>query len=449
MGSKRAPNPPSSASSPEPVEHPAVDTTSASPESSKKRKRASLPADELEIDVGLPEPQSKKALRKSKKTKANPDTKGEDGEAGEAGSADAPAAEAQKTSKQSEYGVWVGNLPFTADKTMLRVFFTRQGQIPDADITRVHMPTPTTPAQAGRVKPKNKGFAYVDFATSESLQKAIALSEELLNGRKVLIKDAKSYEGRPANATATAAALSGADPAAATPADGKAGKTAPTATSKRIFVGNLSFDVTKEDLEEHFGQAGEVEDVHVATFQDTGKCKGFAWVRFTELEAAQAAVQGYIFKEEPAEEDDVESEAEKSDSSSDDESERKTSKSKKQKKQKKRKWFINRLHARPLRCEYAEDASTRYKKRFGKGARDTAGGEGASTDADSAAPITEVDDSAPKTRVRSKGDKDARQEQRRRKHVDARNIKPGAALASAPRASGAIVAGAGKKTTFD
>lgn len=431
-------------------------------EKTKKRKRAVLPEDEIEVDVNAPEPPSKKAMREAKKAakRAKEDPEG----AAAAVAAAAAAADGEK--KRSDYGIWIGNLAFAVDKDMLRVFFTRQAQIPDAEITRLNMPVPQGPAQPGRTKPSNKGFAYVDFATEESLNKAIAMSETLVSGRKVLIKNAKSFEGRPAQATATVNALAGnadSSEAAAAAGDATAKKIGPNGKpimppSKRVFVGNLNFDVTRDDLETHFSQAGELEDVFMATFQDTGKCKGYAWVRFAELEAAESAVRGFIWKFDDASDDEEEEEEEEveetkasgSDSDSDSENEeatekKKALKTKKPKKQNKRKWFINRLHGRPLRCEFAEDASTRYKKRFGK---DRPASETHISD-NNGAPITEVDGGdKPQRRSRPKGDADARQEMRRKK-FDARKIRPGNALANAPRASAAIVEAAGKKTSFD
>ncbi|KAH0336822.1 hypothetical protein KCU81_g8438, partial [Aureobasidium melanogenum] len=460
MGKTRDPSPSASSNASSDAEEPKVTKV----EKTKKRKRV-LPEDEIEVDVNAPEPPSKKAMREAKKAakraKENPE--------GVAAATATTAAEGEK--KRSDYGIWIGNLAFAVDKDMLRVFLTRQAQIPEAEITRVNMPVPQGPPQPGRTKPSNKGFAYVDFASEESLNKAIAMSETLVSGRKVLIKNAKSFEGRPAQATATVNALAGnADSSEAAAAAGGAApnKIGPNGKpvmppSKRVFVGNLNFDVTREDLETHFAQAGELEDVFMATFQDSGKCKGYAWIRFAELEAAESAVRGFIWKfdeasddEEEEEEEEEEPEDKKADNSGSDsdseaedaaadKKEKNTKKTKKPKKQNKRKWFINRLHGRPLRCEFAEDASTRYKKRFGKERPAT---ESHPSDA---APIAEVDGAAqerPQKRSRPKGDADARQEARRKK-FDARKIRPGNALANAPRASAAIVEGAGKKISFD
>lgn len=458
MGKKREPSSSSSDSDSSPDAQiktlPVARDTSPEPSNSpdsKKRKRSikatDNDAEELEIDVNAPEPPSKAAARKAKKAKLKP-TKD-----GETASTEVDASNKAENGGRSLHGIWIGNLPFSTDKTLLRVFFTRQGGIPDEQITRVHMPAPreSGPPLPGRTKPTNKGFAYVDFSTKETCEKAIAMSETLMSGRKVLIKDARSYEGRPEKATATTDALevAASGDSRDTKAPGAKGPSSNKEPSKRVFVGNLGFDVSKDDLETHFAQAGEIEDVHMATFEDSGKCKGFAWVRFVELSSAEAAVKGFVFKEEP--DSDAESAAESSASSDDNDSdsgaeEKKPKKAKKVKKQKKRKWFINRLLGRPLRCEFAEDAASRYKKRFGKTPteRTTAGGDGAITEvADGAAGKPEF-----KKRDRS-GDAAARQEMRRKKHVDARTIRPGAALANAPRASGAIVEGKGKKISFD
>jgi RNA recognition motif-containing protein len=63
-----------------------------------------------------------------------------------------------------------------------------------------------------------------------------------------------------------------------------------------LFVGNLSFDTTSEQLRELFAQTGEVVSVTVPTDRDTGRPRGFAFVELsTEAEAAAAAekLNGY------------------------------------------------------------------------------------------------------------------------------------------------------------
>jgi cold-inducible RNA-binding protein len=59
--------------------------------------------------------------------------------------------------------------------------------------------------------------------------------------------------------------------------------------SKRIFVGNLSYQTTENDLTALFEQAGEVESASIITDRDSGRSKGFAFVEM-DTEAADKAI---------------------------------------------------------------------------------------------------------------------------------------------------------------
>jgi cold-inducible RNA-binding protein len=56
-------------------------------------------------------------------------------------------------------------------------------------------------------------------------------------------------------------------------------------------VGNLSFDVTREELIEAFSAAGRVLDAKVPTDRETGRPRGFAFVEFEEEEAVARCIQ--------------------------------------------------------------------------------------------------------------------------------------------------------------
>lgn len=60
--------------------------------------------------------------------------------------------------------------------------------------------------------------------------------------------------------------------------------------SVRLYVGNLPFSVSEQDLEEMFGQIGVVESANVVTDRDTGRSRGFAFVEMDSREAADAAI---------------------------------------------------------------------------------------------------------------------------------------------------------------
>lgn len=61
--------------------------------------------------------------------------------------------------------------------------------------------------------------------------------------------------------------------------------------SKKIFVGNLSFQTTENDLTDLFAQAGAVESVAIITDRDTGRSKGFGFVAMNDGDAEKAIAQ--------------------------------------------------------------------------------------------------------------------------------------------------------------
>lgn len=145
----------------------------------------------------------------------------------------------------------------------------------------------------------------------------MALSEEQLAGRRLLIKSGSDYTGRP-----------GLDVTALTGVHGASGgRTGLTKTAQKIlqaqrnpagptlFMGNLSFETTeaairelldgsaqRRYLQEHENDPEDTRDadppgagikkIRMGTFEDTGKCKGFAFVDFASTtEATQALLE--------------------------------------------------------------------------------------------------------------------------------------------------------------
>jgi RNA recognition motif-containing protein len=58
----------------------------------------------------------------------------------------------------------------------------------------------------------------------------------------------------------------------------------------KLFVGNLSWDVTDESLKDFFASAGEVTSARVITEKLTGRSRGFGFVEFSSDEEAQNAI---------------------------------------------------------------------------------------------------------------------------------------------------------------
>ena len=61
--------------------------------------------------------------------------------------------------------------------------------------------------------------------------------------------------------------------------------------TKRLFVGNLSYQTTEDDLTTLFEQAGQVDSVSIITDRDTGRSKGFAFVEMSSEDADKAITQ--------------------------------------------------------------------------------------------------------------------------------------------------------------
>lgn len=472
---------------------------SSSPEpaarkSGDKKRKAHQP--EIEVDLALPEPPSKRAKRALKKGKPLPPKPDSDDDEDEAEPRDAAAANKDDDSKtakkeRSPYGVWIGNLRFTVTREELRQWLVDNsgGSITAELVTRVHMPRGKRGAAAAAAAWENKGFAYVDFATYEANLAAIALSETEWYRRRLLIKDATNFEGRPKKEDEDAAAAAG---GGGGKKDQQKQPEEPVSTSRKIFVGNLGFQATEDDVRELFSRCGEIEWAKLATFEDSGKCKGYGWVKFAEAVAADWAVKGFVkikeveeteedFVDEEKAEDDEESESEESgsgedDSASDSDSDSSSDKKKKptkkpikkpikkpkavpEKKVKMRKWWINTLHGRRLKIEHAEDDQTRYKKRYGKGAQQRqqqqggedgdGGGKKAHQGGDRPSHAARHNNSKPNkwsSRDGAHQDQNGRRPAAGREPADATNFREDIHVA---RLTGAAVKPEGKKTTFD
>ena len=59
---------------------------------------------------------------------------------------------------------------------------------------------------------------------------------------------------------------------------------------KKLYVGNLSYDVDSSGLEQLFASHGTVESAQIITDRDTGRSKGFGFVEMSSEDEAQAAI---------------------------------------------------------------------------------------------------------------------------------------------------------------
>ena len=60
--------------------------------------------------------------------------------------------------------------------------------------------------------------------------------------------------------------------------------------TSRIYVGNLSYNTSSDDLTQRFSEHGTVQSANVITDRDTGQSKGFGFVEMSSAAEAQAAI---------------------------------------------------------------------------------------------------------------------------------------------------------------
>ncbi len=67
--------------------------------------------------------------------------------------------------------------------------------------------------------------------------------------------------------------------------------------SMKLYVGNLSFDTSSQDLEQLFGEIGTVESTNIIEDRETGRSRGFAFVEMSSQEEGQNAISQLDGKE--------------------------------------------------------------------------------------------------------------------------------------------------------
>jgi len=67
--------------------------------------------------------------------------------------------------------------------------------------------------------------------------------------------------------------------------------------SVRLFVGNLPYDATEDEIRSHFATAGNLASVFLPVDRETGRKRGFAFVEFQDAAAAQEAIR--LFNNQP------------------------------------------------------------------------------------------------------------------------------------------------------
>ena len=127
---------------------------------------------------------------------------------------------------------------------------------------------------------RSKGCGIVEFASEEGAKRALTLSDSELMGRQIFVREDRESG-------------SGGGYYTQQPGGNTGGGGAPSAGGKqdcRVYVGNLSWDVSWQDLKDHMRSAGDVSFAEVMQEQD-GRSKGCGVVEFKSSEEAKAAIE--------------------------------------------------------------------------------------------------------------------------------------------------------------
>ncbi|KAE9601303.1 putative splicing factor, RBM39, splicing factor RBM39, linker [Lupinus albus] len=172
------------------------------------------------------------------------------------------AAEPEADPERDQRTVFAYQMPLKATERDVYEFFSKAGKVRDVRLIM------------DRNSRRSKGVGYIEFYDAMSVPMAIALSGQLLFGQPVMVKPSEA-EKNLVQSTATS---------------GAAGVVGPYgAVDRKLYVGNLHFNMTESQLREIFEPFGPVEVVQLPLDLETGHCKGFGFIQFAQLEHAKAA----------------------------------------------------------------------------------------------------------------------------------------------------------------
>jgi len=150
--------------------------------------------------------------------------------------------------------LFIGGVSWETTDVAFSNFFSRFGEVKDAVIMRDSM--------TGR----SRGFGFVTFADPASADKVLATTPLELDGR--------TMDPKPAVPKEQMSRGGGSGESGATPV-------------KKLFIGGLSPDTQQSEFQEYFAQFGSVQDAIIMMDNNTGRPRGFGFVTFDTVEAAE------------------------------------------------------------------------------------------------------------------------------------------------------------------
>nr|AAC50056.1 p37 AUF1 [Homo sapiens] len=164
------------------------------------------------------------------------------------GSAESEGAKIDASKNEEDEGkMFIGGLSWDTTKKDLKDYFSKFGEVVDCTL------------KLDPITGRSRGFGFVLFKESESVDKVMDQKEHKLNGKVIDPKRAKAMKTK--------------EPV------------------KKIFVGGLSPDTPEEKIREYFGGFGEVESIELPMDNKTNKRRGFCFITFKEEEPVKKIME--------------------------------------------------------------------------------------------------------------------------------------------------------------
>jgi len=157
-----------------------------------------------------------------------------------------------------ERTLFVGNVATSVTRKTLKKLFLKYGEIESIRIRSVPTADPKTPKKVALIKKvfhaeRDNMNAYVVFKTKEAAEKTLEQTGYMLEGHRLRL-DICGLKSKHEH-------------------------------KKCLFIGNLPFKITEEEIHQHFIGCGEIDDIRIVRDKATGLGKGFAYVKFKNTES--------------------------------------------------------------------------------------------------------------------------------------------------------------------